>query len=167
MKKCVFSGTFDPPTTGHKKVIETCLALFDEVVVAVMINTGKTPLLSEEQRKFLLEKLFKNEKRVRVEIFEGAAVDILEKENTPFYVRGVRNTIDFEYENANFFANKKLKKDIITLYAPAEQDSLQISSTLVKNSVKFKKAYADYVPAEILKDLEQMLRVKRGEGDNV
>ncbi len=167
MKKCVFSGTFDPPTTGHKKVIETCLALFDEVVVAVMINTGKTPLLSEEQRKFLLEKLFKNEKRVRVEIFEGAAVDILEKENTPFYVRGVRNTIDFEYENANFFANKKLKKDIITLYVPAEQDSLQISSTLVKNSVKFKKAYADYVPAEILKDLEQMLRVKRGEGDNV
>lgn len=167
MKKCVFSGTFDPPTTGHKKVIETCLALFDEVVVAVMINTGKTPLLSEEQRKFLLEKLFENEKRVRVEIFEGAAVDILEKENTPFYVRGVRNTIDFEYENANFFANKKLKNDIITLYVPAEQDSLQISSTLVKNSVKFKKAYADYVPAEILKDFEQMLRVKRGEGDNV
>ena len=167
MKKCVFSGTFDPPTTGHKKVIETCLALFDEVVVAVMINTGKTPLLSEEQRKFLLEKLFENEKRVRVEIFEGAAVDILEKENTPFYVRGVRNTIDFEYENANFFANKKLKKDIITLYVPAEQDSLQISSTLVKNSVKFKKAYADYVPAEILKDFEQMLRLKRGEGDNV
>lgn len=167
MKKCVFSGTFDPPTTGHKKVIETCLALFDEVVVAVMINTCKTPLLSEEQRKFLLEKLFENEKRVRVEIFEGAAVDILEKENTPFYVRGVRNTIDFEYENANFFANKKLKKDIITLYVPAEQDSLQISSTLVKNSVKFKKAYADYVPAEILKDFEQMLRVKRGEGDNV
>ena len=167
MKKCVFSGTFDPPTTGHKKVIETCLALFDEVVVAVMINTCKTPLLSEDQRKFLLEKLFENEKRVRVEIFGGAAVDILEKENTPFYVRGVRNTIDFEYENANFFANKKLKKDIITLYVPAEQDSLQISSTLVKNSVKFKKAYADYVPAEILKDLEQMLRVKRGEGDNV
>ena len=163
MKKCVFSGTFDPPTTGHKKVIETCLALFDEVVVAVMINTCKTPLLSEEQRKFLLEKLFKNEKRVRVEIFEGAAVDILEKENTPFYVRGVRNTIDFEYENANFFANKKLKNDIITLYVPAEQDSLQISSTLVKNSVKFKKAYADYVPAEILKDFEQMLRLKRGE----
>lgn len=158
MKKCVFSGTFDPPTTGHKKIIEDCLQLFDEVVVAVMINTDKTPLLSEEQRKFLLEKLFAGEKRIRVEIFEGAAVDILEKENTPFYVRGVRNTIDFEYENANFFANKKLKDDIITLYIPAEQDSLQISSTLVKNSVKFKKSYKDYVPAEIIGDFEEMIK---------
>ena len=158
MKKCVFSGTFDPPTTGHKKVIESCLKLFDEVVVAVMVNTGKTPLLSAENRKFLLEKLFKDEKRVRVEIFSGAAVDLLERENTPFYVRGVRNTIDFEYENANFFANKKLKKDIITLYIPAEQDCLQISSTLVKNSVKFNKEYKDYVPAEIIGDFENMLK---------
>ena len=158
MKKCVFSGTFDPPTTGHKKIIETCLKLFDEVVVAVMINTDKTPLLSIKQRKCLLEKLFADEKRIRVETFEGAAVDILEKENTPFYVRGVRNTIDFEYENANFFANKKLKNDIITLYVPAEQDSLQISSTLVKNSVKFKKDYSEYIPEEIAQDFEDMIK---------
>lgn len=158
MKKCVFSGTFDPPTTGHKKVIEICLKLFDEVVVAVMINTDKTPLLSAENRKFLLEKIFAQEKRVRVVIFDGAAVDLLQLENTPFYVRGVRNTIDFEYENANFFANKKLKSDIITLYVPAEQDCLQISSTLVKNSVKFKKEYKEYVPEEIIVDFENMLK---------
>lgn len=158
MKKCVFSGTFDPPTTGHEKVIQNCLSIFDEVVVAVMVNTGKTPLLSAEDRKFLLEKLFRGEKRVRVEIFGGAAVDLLERENTPFYVRGIRNTVDFEYENANFFANKKLKNDIITIYLPAEQDSLQISSTLVKNSVKFKKEYKEYVPAEIIGDFEEMLK---------
>lgn len=160
MKKCVFSGTFDPPTTGHKNIIEKCLELFDEVVVAIMVNTDKNPLLSEEERKFLLEKLFSEEKRIRVEIFEGAAVDILEKEGTPFYVRGVRNIIDFEYENANFFANKKLKSDIITIYIPAEQDSLQISSTLVKNSVKFHKDYADYMPVEIRSDFIEMIKNK-------
>ena len=160
MKKCVFSGTFDPPTTGHKNIIEKCLELFDEVVVAIMVNTDKKPLLSEEERKLLLEKLFSEEKRIRVEIFEGAAVDILEKEGTPFYVRGVRNTIDFEYENANFFANKKLKSDIITIYIPAEQDSLQISSTLVKNSVKFHKDYADYMPVEIRSDFLEMIKNK-------
>lgn len=160
MKKCVFSGTFDPPTTGHKKIIDVCLKLFDEVVVAVMVNTGKTPLLSEVQRKTLLEKLYADEKRVRVEIFEGAAVDILERENTPFYVRGVRNTIDFEYENANFFANKKLKNDIITLYVPAEQQDIQISSTLVKNSVKFDKDYSFYMPEEIYADFVEMMENK-------
>ena len=129
MKKCVFAGTFDPPTTGHKRVIEDCLKIFDEVVVAVMVN-------------------------------EGAVVDLLEKENTPFYVRGIRNTVDFEYENANFFANKKLKKDIVTVYLPAEQESLQISSTLVKNSVKFKKDFSDYVPSEILQDILTLLEKK-------
>lgn len=160
MKKCVFSGTFDPPTSGHKKIIEKCLALFDEVVVAVMVNTGKTPLLTEEERKALLCKLFKGESRVRVEIFEGAAVDILERENTPFYVRGVRNTVDFEYENQNFFANKKLKDDIITIYIPSEQDSLHVSSTLVKNSVKFNKDFEEYVPEEIYGDFLEMIKSK-------
>lgn len=160
MKKCVFSGTFDPPTAGHKKIIEKCLAIFDEVVVAVMVNTDKKPLLSEDERKLLLQKLFHDENRIRVEIFEGAAVDILQKENTPFYVRGIRNTIDFEYENANYFANQKLKSDIITIYIPAEQDSLQVSSTLVKNSVKFHKDYADYMPKEIRSDFIEMIKNK-------
>lgn len=160
MKKCVFSGTFDPPTAGHKKIIEKCLAIFDEVVVAVMVNTDKKPMLSEEERKYLLQKLFCGENRIRVEIFEGAAVDILQKEDTPFYVRGIRNTIDFEYENANFFANKKLKSDIITIYIPAEQDSLQVSSTLVKNSVKFHKDYTEYMPEEIRPDFLEMIKNK-------
>lgn len=160
MKKCVFSGTFDPPTIGHKKIIEKCLALFDEVVVAVMVNTDKKPMLTEEQRKQLLEGMFCGENRIRVEIFEGAAVDILEKEHTPFYVRGVRNTIDFEYENANYFANKKLKDDIITIYIPAEQNDLQISSTLVKNSVKFHKDFNDYLPEEIRSNFLEMIKNK-------
>ncbi len=161
MKKCVFAGTFDPPTNGHRQIVDKCLQIFDEVVVAIMINTSKRPLLTEEERKYLLEKLYESEKRVRVEIFEGAAVDILEKENTPFYVRGVRNTVDFEYENADYFANRKLKSDIVTIYIPAQQESLQISSTLVKNSVKFRKDYAEYMPDEIRADFMKMLKDKK------
>ena len=157
MKKCVFAGSFDPPTKGHKKVIDDCLKMFDEVVVAIMINAQKTCALTEEQRKSLIEKLYKNDGRVKVVIYGGAVVDLLEKENTPFYVRGVRNTVDFEYENQNFFANKKLKDDIVTIYIPAEQQSLHISSTLVKNSVKFNKDFKDYIPEEIYEDLLKLL----------
>ena len=160
MKKCVFAGTFDPPTTGHKRIIDDCLKIFDRVVVAVMINTGKTPLFSEEERKLLLQKLFKGNKRVKVITFEGAVVDLLEKEQTPFYVRGIRNTVDFEYENANFFASKKLKDDIVAIYLPAWQDSLHISSTLVKNSIKFKKDFEEYIPPEIFHDIMKILEKK-------
>lgn len=160
MKKCVFAGTFDPPTAGHKYVVETCLKLFDEVVVAVLINPSKKTAFTVEERTRLLNKLFEGEKRVRVLSFDGAAVDLLERENTPFYVRGVRNTVDFEYENANFFANKKLKEDIVTIYIPAEQDGLHISSSLVKNSYAFKKDFSGYVPAEIYEDIEKLLKDK-------
>ena len=160
MKKCVFAGTFDPPTTGHKKVVENCLKIFDEVVVAILINPQKETLFTEEERVSLLQKLFESEKRVRIVSFDGAVVDLLESENTPFYVRGIRNTIDFDYENANFFANKKLKKDIITIYLPAEQEDLHISSSLVRNSVKFNKDFYGYIPEEILQEIKKLLKEK-------
>lgn len=160
MKKCVFAGTFDPPTNGHKSVVENSLKIFDEVVVAVLVNRDKHPLFTLEERLGLLNKLFARNPAVRVVAFEGAVVDLLERENTPFYVRGVRNTVDFEYENQNFFANKKLKKDIVTLYFPAEQENLQISSSLVKNSAAFKKEFSFYVPEEIYDDINEMLEKK-------
>lgn len=152
MKKCVFSGTFDPPTTGHTRIIEECLAIFDSVTVAVMVNTDKRPYLTVEERVRLLNKLYADDGRVKVVSFSGAAVDLLAEEGTRFYVRGIRDTLDFEYENRNAFANKKLMEDIITIYLPAGQDSLQISSTLVRNSVKFEKDFSEYVPKKILAD---------------
>lgn len=157
MKKCVYAGTFDPPTNGHKYVIDTCLKIFDEVVVAVMENPSKSALLSECDREKLLKQLYKDDGRVKVKVFSGAAVDLLEEENTPFYVRGIRNTVDLEYENANFFASKKLKEDMVTIYIPAEQDSLQISSSMVKSFIKFGKDYSGYVPKEIQNSLKEML----------
>ena len=159
-RKCVFAGTFDPPTAGHERVILNCLKMFDEVVVAVMINPDKTPYFTEEERVSLLKALFEGEKRVKIRTFKGAAVDLLEEENTPFYVRGIRNTVDLEYENANYFANKKLKNDIVTVYLPAEQQDLHISSSLVKNSIKFKKDYSEYIPEKIKEKLQKILESK-------
>ncbi len=153
MKKCVFAGTFDPPTVGHKKVVESCLALFDEVVVAVMENTSKSCLLTVEERLNLLKKVFSSFRGVKVRSFSGAAVDVLREENTIFYVRGVRDCIDFEYEKRDMFASRKLMPEMITLFIPAEQEQLQISSTLVRNSIHFEKEWGDYVPEEIKEDL--------------
>ena len=160
MRKCVYAGSFDPPTSGHKDIIDKCLKIFDEVVVAIMVNPNKTPYLSAEERGYLLEKLYKNESRVKVITFSGAAVDLLEQENTPFYVRGVRNTVDFEYENADMFASKKLKEDMITIYIPAEQNNLHVSSTLARASVKFKKDCSQLIPKEIYEDFLKLTEKK-------
>ena len=161
MKKCVFAGTFDPPTAGHKAVVDNCLKIFDEVVVAVMHNTAKTCFLSVDERLELLSKVFGSNSRVRVRAYNGAAVDILKEEDTVFYVRGVRDTIDFEYEKRDFFASKKLMPDMVTLYIPAEQEGLHISSTLVRNSIEFEKAWEGYVPSEIVQDLKKIAEKRK------
>lgn len=75
-------------------------------------------------------------------------------------MRGVRNTVDFEYENQDRFASKKLYGDMITIYIPAEQESMHVSSSAVKTCVKFGKDFADYVPVEILEDLKKILEKK-------
>ena len=149
MKKCVFAGTFDPFTVGHEDTVRKCLALFDEVVVAVAENKQKRCMFSAHARVEMIRAVFADEPRVRVMRWEGVIADLLKREGTPFYVRGIRNTVDFEYENADFYASRDLDPSLITLYIPAEQKHLHVSSTLVKNCIAFEKPYREYVPAAV------------------
>lgn len=160
MKTCVFAGTFDPPTVGHKDVTDKALKIFDNVVVAVMINPEKSCLFSKEERLSLLNKLYESEPRIKVRSFDGAAVDLLKEEDTPFYVRGVRDCIDFEYENRNHFASKKLMDGMVTIYIPAEQGDIHVSSSLIRNSVKFNKDFMQYIPQEIQGEVKKLLEAK-------
>jgi pantetheine-phosphate adenylyltransferase len=148
-RKCVFAGTFDPPTLGHKSIIEECLKLFDEVVVAILVNPNKAPCFTLEQRREMLALDFENEPRLRVLSFEGTVAELLEKENTKFYVRGIRNGVDLDFENANFYASKKLDKEITAVYLPCPQELLHVSSTMVRNSLKFGTPIDEYVSERV------------------
>lgn len=155
LKKCVFAGTFDPPTLGHKSVIEQCLKLFDEVVVAILINPDKKPYFTVEQRKEMLALDFEGEPRLRILAFEGTVAELLKQEDTKIYVRGIRNGIDLDYENANFYASKKLDKDITAVYLPCPQELLHVSSTMVRNSLKFGTPIEEYVSEKVKAYLER------------
>ena len=148
-RKCVFAGTFDPPTLGHKSMIEECLKLFDEVVVAILINPDKAPYFTVEQRKEMLALDFEGEPRLRILAFEGTVAELLKKEDTKIYVRGIRNGIDLDYENANFYASKKLDKEITAVYLPCPQELLHVSSTMVRNSLKFGTPMDEYVSERV------------------
>lgn len=155
MKKCVFAGTFDPFTVGHEDTVRKCLALFDEVVVAVAENKQKRCMFSAQARVQMIRAVFADEPRVRVMRWKGVIADLLKREGTPFYVRGIRNTVDFEYENADFYASRDLDPSLITLYIPAEQKHLHVSSTLVKNCIAFEKPYREYVPAAVYEYIQK------------
>lgn len=158
MRKCVFAGTFDPFTVGHADTVKKCLALFDEVVIAVAENRKKACMFSAEERAEMIRAVYCDEPRVRVRIWDGVIVELLKEENTPFYVRGIRNTTDFDYETADFYASRDLDKDFIEIYIPAEQHLLHVSSTLVKNAIVFSTPYADYVPEAVYRLINRKKR---------
>ena len=156
MRKCVFAGTFDPPTLGHKAIIEECLKIFDEVVVAIMVNPTKTPCFTVEERKEMLALDFGEDSRVRVVQFGGTVAELLEKENTKIYVRGIRNGVDLDFENANFYASQKLDPELTAIYLPCKQELLHVSSSMVRNSLRFGTPIDEYVTENVKKYIEEM-----------
>ena len=158
IKKCVFAGTFDPPTLGHKALIEECLKLFEEVVVAIMVNPQKQPCFTLEQRKEMLALMVENHPRARIVSTTGTVAELLQKENTKFYVRGIRNSIDLDYENANFYASKKLDPDLTAVYLPCPQELLHVSSSMVRNSLKFHTPIDEYVTKEVQSYIEEITK---------
>ena len=155
MKKCVFAGTFDPFTVGHEDTVKKCLALFDETVIAVARNQKKNCMFTAEERAEMIQKVFRGDPRVKVIVWEGAIVDLLKKEGTRIYVRGVRNAVDFEYENDDFFASRDLDEEMITVYIPAEQKLTHVSSSLVKNCIALNKPYESYVPRAVCEAIKR------------
>ena len=153
-KKCIFAGTFDPPTLGHESLIKACLEMFDEVVVAIMINPDKTPYFSLNERMEMLQLPFRGETRIRFITAEGTMSELLERENTKIYVRGIRNSIDLDYENANFYASKKLDPAITAVYLPCPQELLHVSSSIVRNSLRFGTPIDEYVTKEVKEYIE-------------
>ena len=155
-KKCVFAGTFDPPTLGHEALVCDCLKLFDEVVVAILVNPAKAPFFTVEERKAMLALAFGDEPRVRIVEFSGTVAELMKKENTSVYVRGIRNGTDLDFENANFYASRKLDEEITAVYLPCRQEFLHISSTMVRNSIKFGTPIDEYVSKEIKAYIENI-----------
>ena len=153
-RKCVFAGTFDPPTLGHKATIEDCLRLFDEVVVAIMVNPKKKPYFALEAREDMLKIMFGKNERVKIVAFTGTATELLAREKTNVYVRGIRNSIDLDYENADFYASRKLNGEILPVYLPCKQELLHVSSSIVRNSLAFHTPIDEYVSKEVKEYIE-------------
>ncbi len=149
MRKCVFAGTFDPVTKGHEEVIAKCSAMFNEVIVAICVNVNKTAMFPIEKRLEFLEKTCSKYGNVKVVYHEGLLVDLLKKEGAVYNVRGLRNGKDYEYENEMNFVNSELMPEIVTVYIPCGNMNVQVSSSIVRELLRFNRDVKRYVPEEI------------------
>jgi pantetheine-phosphate adenylyltransferase len=131
-KRAVYPGTFDPVTNGHIDLIRRSAALFDEVVVAILSNTEKTPLFTIEERVKMLEGVVRKIRNVSVTTFGGLLIDFVERIGASVIVRGIRAVSDYEYELQMALMNRRLSSRVETVFMmPAEAYSY-LSSRLVK-----------------------------------
>jgi pantetheine-phosphate adenylyltransferase len=128
----VYPGTFDPLTNGHVDIISRGARLFDRIVVAILINAEKAPLFSMAERVEIAREVFKDQRNVEVDTFDGLLVDYVERRHAQVVVRGLRAVSDFEFEFQMALMNHRLNPTIDTVFMmPAEQYTY-ISSRLIK-----------------------------------
>ena len=148
MRRALFPGSFDPITLGHYDIINRGVKLFDEVVVAIGINSEKKYMFSLEQRKHFIEEAFKNEPKVKVVTYEGLTIDFCKEMNIDFILRGLRNPADFEFEKAIAHTNRKLSK-IETVFLLTAARTSYISSSIVRDVIRNNGDYTKLVPNSV------------------
>ena len=154
-KKALFPGTFDPFTNGHLDIVNSGLILFDEVVVAIGVNSGKKHLFSLEKRTLFLELVFANEPRVSVVHYEGLTATFAESIGAEFILRGLRNTQDFTYEQQIAYVNEDLTDAVQSVFVMSDQKNASVSSTIVRDLITYKGTYERYIQKEVYAEINK------------
>ena len=155
MSTAVFPGSFDPVTKGHMDLIYRASKMFDALVLGVLINSSKQPLLALEERVKLLGEVTNKMPNVRVEAFEGLLVDFVNKCDADAIVRGLRSAGDFEYELPLAQANYRLNGRADTIFLATSPQYSYVSSSAVKELMRYNADISDFVPMEALKYLNR------------
>lgn len=153
MKKAVFPGSFDPITLGHEDIITRASTLFDEVIVAIGVNSSKKYMFSLEERKSFIEETFKDYENVSVVTYKGLTVDFCKKNSISYIVRGLRNPADFEFEKAIAHTNRDLAP-VETVFLLTAAKTSYISSSIVRDVLRNGGDVASLVPEAVPSQLK-------------
>ena len=146
----VYPGTFDPITMGHMDIIDRALNLFDKVIIAIAINPGKKPLFPLEERVEMVKKCFPNDySRVEVDVVSGLLVQYAADRNATAIIRGLRAVSDFDYEFQLALMNKKLEREVDTIFLMPGFRWIYISSSIIKDAARHGGDVCELVPAHV------------------
>ncbi len=159
-KIIICPGTFDPPTDGHINIVERALTIFDKVIVAVAVNTTKSPIFTPIERLEMIREIFKGRKNVEVDEFEGLLVNYARKRGSRTVLRGMRNMSDYEYESQMALANKTLYPELEFIFMITEGKYSHLSSSIIKEVLTFGGAGAGMIHPIVEKKLREKLKVK-------
>lgn len=150
MKIALFPGSFDPFTLGHVDIVERACPLFDKIVIGIGHNSAKKYLFDIEKRKAWIAEIFQDNPKIEIQTFDGLTVEFCKKIEANYIVRGLRNASDFDFEKNIAQLNKSMNKDIETVFILSEPALSHISSTIVREIIKYDGDAHDFLPKAVL-----------------
>ena len=157
-RRAIYPGTFDPVTYGHIDLIKRARKIFDEVIVAVADNPGKTPLFTLEERVALLRQATRSLRGVTVDHFNCLVVDYVRRKQGRVMIRGLRMLSDFEYEFQMALTNRKLSDEVETIFMMPSESYAYISARLIKEAGALGANLSAFVPVFVARALQRKLR---------
>lgn len=148
-KAAVYPGTFDPITNGHLSIVNRALKIFDKLIIAILNNPQKQPLFTLEERISMIEGIFKGKPNVEVDSFDGLLVDYVVEKKTNVVLRGLRALSDFEYEFQMALMNRKLNREVQSVFLMTDYKWFYTSSTIIKEAAQYNGDVSGLVPSHV------------------
>lgn len=158
MKNAIYPGSFDPITVGHLNIIQRAATIFDHLTVCVMVNAGKNPMFSLEERVELIRRVTKDIPNVEVDFSSELLAEYARKKGSCVIVKGLRAGSDFESEFQMAMINHKINPDLDTMFLTAEHQYTYLSSSMVKELGRYNVDLKDFLPEEIIPDFVERIQ---------
>ena len=166
MQIAIYPGSFDPITSGHLNIIRRASKIFDKLIVCVMVNAGKNPMFSLEERVELIRRVTKGLETVEVDCSSELLADYARKKGSCVIVKGLRASSDFENEFQMALINHKINPELDTMFLTAESQYMFLSSSTVKELGNYKVDLSEFLPAEIIPDFQSRINEIRQGGNS-
>ena len=157
MKVAIYPGSFDPVTSGHLNIIQRAANIFDKLIVCVMVNAGKNPVFTLEERVELIRRATKDLPNVEVDSSSELLADYAKRRGSCVIVKGLRAGSDFENEFQMALINHKINPELDTMFLTAESQYMYLSSSTVKELGTYGVDLSDFLPKEIIPDFQERI----------
>ena len=161
MKIAIYPGSFDPITSGHLNIIQRAANIFDKLIVCVMVNAGKHPMFSQEERVDLIRRVTQDLANVEVDSSNELLADYARRRGSCVIVKGLRAGSDFENEFQMALINRKINPELDTMFLTADSQYMYLSSSIVKELGSYGVDLSDFLPNEIIPDFQERIEQRK------
>ena len=161
MKIAIYPGSFDPVTSGHLNIIRRAANIFDKLIVCVMVNAGKKPMFTQEERVELIRRVTGDLENVEVDSSDELLAEYARRKGSCVIVKGLRAGSDFENEFQMALINHKINPELDTMFLTAESQYMYLSSSMVKELGSYGVDLSDFLPEAIIPDFQDRIELRK------